>query len=153
MPVTTKLALSVGAAAMGFAGLVVAADPLPPSATYRPLPTLPFDAVKANDEAEKPRVMQDQQTVLNQRYDLSNNPIPGVMMSGGRKPVQGGVRVKLPAGVTWDMLASTSPDEIGQRGCCRPASCRCRTSSRRRAARLYPTLKSTRSGPRKPATC
>ena len=28
-----------------------AADPLPPDATYRPLPTLPFSAVKANDEA------------------------------------------------------------------------------------------------------
>src|SRR5947209_7056819 len=116
MPATTQLSLSVGAAAMGFAGLVVAADPLPPSATYRPLPTLRFDGVKANGEAEKPRVMQDQQAVLNQRYDLSNNPIPGVMMSGGRKPVQGGVRVKLSAGVTWDMLASTSPDEIRQRG-------------------------------------
>ena len=116
MPTTTRLSLSVAATAMGFAALVAAADPLPPSATYRPLPTLPFDVVKANDEAEKPRVMQDQQAVLNQRYDLSNNPIPGVMMSGGRKPVQGGVRVKLSAGVTWDMLASTSPDEIRQRG-------------------------------------
>src|SRR5256885_7267629 len=117
MPATMRLSLSVGAAtAVGFAGLVVAAAPLPPSATYRPLPTLPFDVVKANDEAEKPRVTQDQQTVLNQRYDLSNNPIPGVMMSGGRKAVQGGVRVKLPAGATWDMLASTSPDDIRQRG-------------------------------------
>src|SRR5438477_12883193 len=116
MPATIRLLLGVGATATGFAGLIAAADPLPPSATYRPLPTLPFDAVKANDEAEKPRVMQDQQTVLNQRYDLSNNPIPGVMMSGGRKPVQGGVRVKLPAAVTWDMLARTRPDEIRPRG-------------------------------------
>src|SRR5207248_6935252 len=116
MPTTTRLSLSVAATAMGFAALVAAADPLPPSATYRPLPTLPLDVVKANDEAEKPRVMQDQQTVLNQRYDLSNNPISGVMMSGGRKPVQGGVRVKLPAGASWDTLASTSPDQIRQRG-------------------------------------
>src|SRR5437764_13634194 len=116
MPATIRRLLGVAATAMGFAALVAAADRLPPSATYRPLPTLPFDVVKANDEAEKSRVMQDQQTVLNQRYDLSNDPIPGVMMSGGRKPVQGGVRVKLSAGVTWDMLASTSPDEIRQRG-------------------------------------
>jgi hypothetical protein len=70
----------------------------------------------ANDKTEKPRVMQDQQAVLNQRYDLSNNPIPGMMMSGGRKPVQGGVRVKLPPGITWDTLNSMSPDEIRQRG-------------------------------------
>ncbi|MBV8095898.1 MAG: hypothetical protein JO110_22245 [Acetobacteraceae bacterium] len=79
--------------------LAGAADPLPPDATYRPLP-LPLDAVKANDEAEKPQVMQRQQEVLNQRYDLSNRPIAGVMMPGGRKPVQAAVRVKLPPGVT-----------------------------------------------------
>jgi hypothetical protein len=28
------------------------------------------------------------------------------MMSGGRKPVQEGVRVKLAGGVTWDALAA-----------------------------------------------
>ena len=74
MPAAARILLSVATAAAGFVGLAVLADPLPPSATYRPLPTLPFDVVKANDEAEKPRVMQDQQAVLNQRYDLSNNP-------------------------------------------------------------------------------
>src|SRR5690348_6887009 len=116
MPGGARFFFGLGGAAAGFAALAVVADPLPPSATYRPLPTLPFDVVKANDEAEKPRVMQDQQTVLNQRYDLSNNPIPGVMMSGRRKPVQGGVRVKLPTGSSWDGLASMSPDEIRQRG-------------------------------------
>jgi cytochrome c peroxidase len=107
---------AAAAAATSLAAIIAVADPLPPSASYRPLPTLPLSAVKANDEAEKPRVVQDQQAVLNQRYDLSNNPIPGVMMSGGRKPVQGGVRVKLPAGATWDGLAATSSDEIRQRG-------------------------------------
>ena len=89
---------------------------LPPDATYRPLPTRPFEAVKAADEAEKPAVMQRQADLLNQRYDLADRPIPGVMMSGGRKPVQGGVRVKLPAGVTWEQLAGMSPDEIKQKG-------------------------------------
>ncbi len=92
------------------------ADPLPPDASYRPLPTIPFDAVKANDEAEKPLVTQQQQDLLSQRYDLSDRPLAGVMMSGGRKPVQGGVRVKLPAGATWDSLAQLSPDDIRQRG-------------------------------------
>jgi cytochrome c peroxidase len=88
------------------------ADPLPPSATYRNLPTLPFDTVKANDEAAKPKVMQRQRDLLNQRYDLADRPQPGVMMSGGRKPVQGGVRVRLPAGVTWESLATMSAEEI-----------------------------------------
>jgi cytochrome c peroxidase len=92
------------------------ADPLPPDATYRPLPTLPLSLVKANDEAQKPMVMQRQQAIFEQRYDLSDQPIPDVMMSGGRKPVQGGVRIKLPAGITWDNLSAMSPDEIRERG-------------------------------------
>jgi cytochrome c peroxidase len=96
--------------------LAALADPLPPDATYRPLPTLPLEAVKANDEAAKPRVMQRQADLLAQRYDLSDRPIPGVMMSGGRKPVQGGVRVKLPPDVTWESLAAMSFEEIRQKG-------------------------------------
>lgn len=95
---------------------ICTADPLPPDATYRPLPTVPFDTVKANDEAAKPRVMQRQRALLNERYDLSDKPIPGAKMSGGRKAVQGGVRVKLPTGATWDSLASMTPDEIKQKG-------------------------------------
>jgi len=91
-------------------------DPLPPDATYRPLPTLPFSRVKTADEAQKTAVMQRQSNLLNDRYDLSNRPMPGVMMSGGRRPVQQGVRVKLSAGVTWDALAAMSPDEIRQNG-------------------------------------
>src|SRR3954452_12619712 len=87
--------------AMLLCSLAVSSDPLPPDTTYRPLPTLPFSEVKTADEAQKPQVMQRQSNLLNQRYDLSNGPIPGVMMSAGRKPVQGGVRVKLPEGVTW----------------------------------------------------
>jgi cytochrome c peroxidase len=91
------------------------ADPLPPDATYRNLPTLPFDTVKANDVAAKPQVMQQQMDVLHRRYELADHPIPGVMMSGGRKTVQGGVRVKLPAGVSWESLAALTPEEIRSR--------------------------------------
>ncbi len=91
------------------------ADPLPPDATYRPLPTAPLDAVKKSDMAAKPVVMQRQSQLLSARYDLADRPIPGVKMSGGRKPVQGGVRVKLPQGLTWDQLAALSPEEIRQR--------------------------------------
>src|SRR5260370_23306698 len=56
--------------------------------------------------------MQRQQALLAERYDLSNRPAPGLMMSGGRKAVQQGVRVKLPAGLTWERLAAMSPHEI-----------------------------------------
>jgi cytochrome c peroxidase len=102
--------------AIAVAIVALAADPLPPDATYRPLPTLPFSAVKANDEAQKPKVMQRQASLLNERYDLSNRPMQGVMMSGGQKPVQAGVRVKLASGVTWEKLAELTPEEIKSRG-------------------------------------
>src|ERR671926_1767228 len=103
-------------AAITLCSFAALTDPLPPDASYRPLPTLPFESIMALDSAGKPQVMQRQENLLNERYDLSDRPIPGVMMSGGRKPIQGGVRVKLPSGVTWDSLAAMSPDEIRQRG-------------------------------------
>ena len=90
-------------------------DLLPPDASYRPLPAQPFSVVRAADEAEKPTVMQRQADLLRSRYDLSDQPIAGVMMSGGRKAVQAGITVKLPQGVTWDGIAAMTPDRIRQR--------------------------------------
>ncbi len=89
-------------------------DSLPPDASYRPLPTQPFSVVRAADEAEKPQVMRRQAELLQQRYDLSDRPIPGAFMSGRRKAVQGGVRIRLPHGVTWDQLAQMTPDAIAE---------------------------------------
>ena len=112
----SKLFWLAPAAALGAASLAALADPLPPDTTYRPLPTLPFSAVKRADEAQKPSVMKRQAATLQERYDLADRPMDGVMMSGGRKPVQAGVRVKLPQGVTWESLAAMSPAEIKERG-------------------------------------
>ena len=77
-----------------------------------PVVEVDFATVRARDVAAKPEVMQRQRTLLADRYDLSDRPAAGVMMSGGRKAVQQGVRVKLPAGLTWEQLAAMSPDEI-----------------------------------------
>jgi cytochrome c peroxidase len=110
----TKGLLAVGAVAA--ANIVLAADPLPPDLTYRLLPTQPFSKVRAMDEAQKPAVMQRQRALLEDRYDLADQPIPGAMMSGGRKAVQGGVRVKLPEGQSWDSLATLAPGEIRDQG-------------------------------------
>ena len=107
--------VGVGTFTLGF-GLSAISDPLPPDTTYRPLPTRPLSAVRADDEAQKAQVMARQSELLNQRYDLSNRPASGVIMSAGRKPVQGGVRVKLPQGTTWDALAQMSPADVRQRG-------------------------------------
>jgi cytochrome c peroxidase len=99
---------------LGVAGLSLAAvsDPLPPDTTYRPLPTLPFSSVKEIDQAQKPGVMDRQRILLEERYDLADRAIPGIMMSGGLKQVQGGVRVKLLSAQTWKDLAAKSPEEI-----------------------------------------
>ena len=138
--------LAAGAAILSLAAV---ADPLPPDATYRPLPTQPLDVVKAIDEADKPQVMQRQRRLLEQRYDLSDRPMPGAMMSGGRKPVQDGGRVRLPANTSWDDLAGMTPGEIARKACCRPASCRCRTSSSRPAGKCSRMRRSSRSGARR----
>lgn len=86
-------------------------DPLPPTTTYRPLPTMPFSEAMAIDEAQKPQVMERQRAMLEARYDLSDRPM-GVLMSGGRKQVQEGVRVLPPEGMTWADLAAMSPQDI-----------------------------------------
>lgn len=62
-------------------------------------------------QAEKPQFAERQQNLLNERYDLADNPAQGVAMTRG-KPVQAGVRVKLPEGTTWEELAALMPDQI-----------------------------------------
>lgn len=49
--------------------------------------------------------------LLAERYDLSNKPAAGVVMDRS-KPVQDGVRVKLPAGLTWAQLAGMTAQQI-----------------------------------------
>lgn len=76
----------------------------------------PFEQTKKTMEAAKPAVMKRQMDLLNERYDLSDRPAQGVMMSGGRKAVQEGVRAKLPQGITWPALAAMTPEEIRAKG-------------------------------------
>ena len=54
-------------------------------------------------------------------------------MSRG-KPVQDGVRVKLPSGMTWEKLAAVSPEEVKAKQLWRPAFCRYRIPTTKRAA-------------------
>jgi len=62
-------------------------------------------------QAEKPKFAQRQQALLAERYDLADRPAKETAMSRG-KPVQEGVRVKLPSGMTWEKLAALSPEEV-----------------------------------------
>lgn len=85
--------------------------------TYMPVlaPEEGFEAVMQGDIEARPKVLKRQKELLDERYDLSDRP-SDVMMSGGRKPVQKGVRIKLPEGVNWEQLARMSPDEIREQG-------------------------------------
>jgi cytochrome c peroxidase len=64
--------------------------------------------------AEKPQVLERQMQLLSSRYDLSDRPATGVTMSRG-KPIQAGVRVKLPQGMSWEQLAGMTSDQIRER--------------------------------------
>jgi cytochrome c peroxidase len=75
----------------------------------------PFAATMAHDVAAKPAIEAEHQALLDERYDLGDHPAQGITLERG-KPLQEGVRVKLPAGVTWDQLAAMSPDDIRERG-------------------------------------
>lgn len=74
-----------------------------------------FQSILQRMSAARQAIDDKQQALLQQRYDLSNNPSKTTTMSNG-KPIQDGVRVKLPKGETWDMLAKMSPDEIKAKG-------------------------------------
>jgi cytochrome c peroxidase len=84
--------------------------------SYQPIAIdQPFAATMAHDVAAKSGIEREHQAVLEERYDLSDRPAHSVTMERG-KPLQEGVRVKLPSGVTWDQLAAMSPDDIRGRG-------------------------------------
>src|SRR2546422_2600835 len=70
-----------------------------------------FASVLERMRAAKPAVMKRQADLLAERYDLGNRPASGATMSRG-KPIQEGVRARLPGGITWEGLAAMTPEEI-----------------------------------------
>jgi cytochrome c peroxidase len=91
--------------------------PAPPPAakekTYS-IPVVPaktFEQVLEEDTQARDKENQEQKALLESRYDLSNKPSTE-MMSGGRKAVQQGVRVRPQANASWEQLARMTPAEI-----------------------------------------
>lgn len=70
-----------------------------------------FQNVIKRMQTDKAAIFQRHQDLLNQRYDLSSKPSKTIIMTGG-KPVQTGVRVKLPNGMTWETLSAMSIEDI-----------------------------------------
>jgi cytochrome c peroxidase len=62
-------------------------------------------------QQEKRKFAERHEKLLAERYDLADRPAQGVTMSRG-KPVQDGVRVRLPQGISWEKLAGLSPEDI-----------------------------------------
>lgn len=85
-------------------------------ATYMPVVLeKDFAQILREDSEARSAILERQRSLLEQRYDLRDQPAT-VMMSGGRKAVQQGVRVKLHGEVSWADLAAMTPDAIKQRG-------------------------------------
>lgn len=83
--------------------------------TYMPVIDQDFEATREKDSQNKSAVMERQQNLLDSRYDLSDRPSEE-KMSGGRKAVQEGVRVKLKEGTSWSELGKMAPQQIRERG-------------------------------------
>jgi cytochrome c peroxidase len=104
----TVLALSLGVG-------IVYGEQLTQPTSYLPVAiTDTFEAIKAKMLAKKPAVQAAHNTLLAERYDLSNRPSNAHMFRG--KAVQTSPRAKLPAGVTFDQIASLTPEEIREKG-------------------------------------
>ena len=92
----------------------------PPTSSYDQIsPVLlgqqTFAAMMAKDKADKAEVMARQEKLLKDRYDLTPHPDAKVTMFHG-KPIPVGPTTRLPQGMTWEMLAEMSPDEIKKQG-------------------------------------
>ncbi|MGC9329567.1 MAG: cytochrome B6, partial [Candidatus Hinthialibacter sp.] len=106
----TFLSVMMALLVLGLAPLAFSADPVPSS--YMPVKiTEDFQTTMERMKAEKPEIRERHMALLEERYDLSDRPAEEATMSRG-KPLQEGVRVKLPEGMTWEKLARMSPEEI-----------------------------------------
>lgn len=115
-PNTRRILLLAATAALASATITFAAEQLIGKTSYAPVAsTDSFSTVRQGMEKQKNSVMKRQMDLLAARYDLSDRPMQGTAMSRG-KAVQEGVRVKLPAGTTWEQLAAMTPEAIFEKG-------------------------------------
>lgn len=107
--------LLLGGSAVTLVTVLVAQEDKKPSSYLPVVVKEDFASVMKRMSAEKAAIMKRQQALLEERYDMGNRPAAGVTMFRG-KPVQGGVRVRLKGGMTWDKLAQMSPEDIREQG-------------------------------------
>ena len=102
----------------GVRKLVPLQVPSPPKAAAIATPAVgpeDFNSVMKRMVDAKPVIQQRQLDLLQLRYDLSDQPAAELMMTR-KKPVQGGIRVRLADGQSWEKLAEMTPSEIREQG-------------------------------------
>jgi cytochrome c peroxidase len=118
------VAASIGCGLVALKAVLGQAEEPPAARSYSPVvPKETFAETVKRMTAEKPKIEKRHQALLEQRYDLADKGVPQVenppfqatTMSRG-KPIQAGVRAKLPRGTTWDSLAAMTPEEIRDKG-------------------------------------
>ncbi|MFH1115666.1 MAG: cytochrome B6 [Pseudomonadota bacterium] len=97
------------------AASAVCAESVKKATSYSPVViTEPFDSVMKRMKAAKPEVTKRHKALLEERYDLNDRSAKDAAMTRG-KPLQEGVRIKLPQGVAWEKLAEMTPDQIKEK--------------------------------------
>lgn len=74
-----------------------------------------FDEIRKKDEADRPKVMEAQRSLLESRYDLTPRLDTAAKMSRG-KPLCVGPTARLKAGASFEKLAEMAPADIKRQG-------------------------------------
>lgn len=84
----------------------------PKTSSYMPVDkTEAFSSIMTRMQTAKAAIAKKHEELLKSRYDLGDQAAKNVTMSRG-KPIQEGVRARLPKGLTWDKLNALSPQQI-----------------------------------------
>ena len=105
----TGCILSLALATAALAQVAPKSKTAPQPAT--PQPAVTFAQTVQRMTAEKAGIASKHQALLADRYELADRPNEAVKMSRG-KPVQAGVRAKLPQGQSWEQLAALPAAQV-----------------------------------------
>ncbi len=109
------LCAAMAALLLAGAGVALAEQAERAKSSYAPVDIQEdFQTTMTRMKAAKAAIGQRQRALLEERYDLADRPAKDVTLSRG-KSLQEGVRVKLPAGMTWEKLADLTPEEIREK--------------------------------------
>lgn len=114
-PITIRPGWLLGAAVLGLVALWgIAGTRQEAGSTTSRGESEEFKKLVAKMKADKPEIAKKHEKLLRERYDLGDRPSKSGTMTRG-KPIQEGVRARLPEGMTWEKLAGMTPEEIREK--------------------------------------